>query len=69
MSTRRTIQKKRGAPSLIPTLRALEKKLNNLDITTQTKHLQGEQNTKADVLSRMARKPDYALKGEKVAEI
>ncbi|KAH7823731.1 uncharacterized protein MONOS_10805 [Monocercomonoides exilis] len=69
MSTRWTIQKKRGAPSPIPTLRALEKKQNNLDITIQTEHLPGEQNTEADALSRMAKKPDYALKGEKVSKI
>ncbi|KAH7821206.1 uncharacterized protein MONOS_12872 [Monocercomonoides exilis] len=69
MSTRWTIHKKRGASSLIPTLRALEKKLNALDLTIQTEHLQGEQNTEADALSRMARKPDYALRREKVAEI
>ncbi|KAH7821342.1 uncharacterized protein MONOS_8726 [Monocercomonoides exilis] len=69
MSTRWTIQKKRGAPLLIPTLRVLEKKLNSLAITIQTEHLPGEQNTEADALSRMERKPDNALKGEKVAEI
>ncbi|KAH7821222.1 uncharacterized protein MONOS_12679 [Monocercomonoides exilis] len=69
MSTRRTIQKKRGASSLIPTLRALEKKLNSLDMTIQTEDIQGEQNTEADALSRMAKKPDYASRGEKVAEI
>ncbi|KAH7827041.1 uncharacterized protein MONOS_9877 [Monocercomonoides exilis] len=56
MSTRWTIQKKRGAPSLIPTLRASEKKLISLDMTIQTEHLPGEQNTEADALSRMARK-------------
>ncbi|KAH7819300.1 uncharacterized protein MONOS_9627 [Monocercomonoides exilis] len=64
MSTRWAIQKRRGTPSLISTLRALEKKLNSLNITIQTEHLSGEQNTEADALRRIWKKPDYELKVE-----
>ncbi|KAH7822296.1 uncharacterized protein MONOS_6427 [Monocercomonoides exilis] len=48
---------------------SIREETEQLDITIQTGHLPGERNTEADALSRMAKKPDYALRREKVAEI